>query len=241
MPFIRKRRRPLEPFDGLAADRQSSGGGRRVSGANGRSRRSSAWNEAVHDEDRLTPLPGDDAPSGETPAVPHRSTSNTIGCADHPPAEIGVQGMRLAAGDRALRRDQRLRQYLAAKTRFQPLFGEWPTNRSSLVGSRSNSATSSSAVMSSAPRCVDDLFVGDGARQCGCRECHPPPIEGYPSATNEIQPAQSTASRPAQKPGKAKQGERNNQRDKRVRQVNVREPASNPGTKPGRLPAGTSP
>ena len=55
--------------------------------------------------------------------------------------------MGIAAGDRALRGDQRLRQHLAAEHPLPAVVGEWPRSRSSPAGARSKRATRSSAVM----------------------------------------------------------------------------------------------
>ena len=69
-----------------------------------------------HGKDRLALLPGDDTAGGEAAAVSEPldlEQDRLVGVASE--KEIGVQRMRVAAVNRALRGDQRLRQHLSAE------------------------------------------------------------------------------------------------------------------------------
>ena len=69
-----------------------------------------------HDEDRRAPLPRHDPPRRKAPAVPKAldlEQDRLLGIA--PEQEIGVQRVRVAAGDRTFGGDQGLGQHLAAK------------------------------------------------------------------------------------------------------------------------------
>jgi len=116
MPFIRKRAGPSSSSIARRGSGQASG-----AGASGRRQgvveaRLLLVERGHHDENRLALLAGDNPTGGEAAAVAEPldlEQDRLVGIAAE--EEIGVQRVRVAARDRALGGDQRLRQHLPAE------------------------------------------------------------------------------------------------------------------------------